>query len=39
MTNKTNFTFPSERYLNIIKKGYKDCGLDKRYLKKALSEK
>jgi gamma-glutamylcyclotransferase (GGCT)/AIG2-like uncharacterized protein YtfP len=39
MTKKTNFTFPSERYLNIIKKGYKDCGLDKRYLKKALSEK
>ena len=36
MTKKTNFTFPSERYLNIIKKGYKDCGLDKRYLKKAL---
>ena len=36
MTKKTNFTFPSERYLNIIKKGYKDCGLEKRYLKKAL---
>ena len=36
MTKKTSFTFPSERYLNIIKKGYKDCGLEKRYLKKAL---
>ena len=36
MTKKTNFTFPSERYLNIIKKGYKDCSLDKKYLKKAL---
>jgi gamma-glutamylcyclotransferase (GGCT)/AIG2-like uncharacterized protein YtfP len=36
MTKKTNFTFPSERYLNIIKKGYKDCDLDKKYLKKAL---
>jgi len=36
MTKKTNFTFPSERYLNIIKKGYKDCDLDKSYLKKAL---
>ena len=36
MTKKTNFTFPSERYLNIIKKGYKDCSLDKGYLKKAL---
>ena len=33
MTKKTNFTFPSERYLNIIKKGYKDCSLDKNYLK------
>jgi len=36
MTKKTNFTFPSERYLNIIKKGYKDCNLDKECLKKAL---
>ena len=36
MTRKTNFTFPSERYLNIIKKGYKDCSLDIKYLKKAL---
>ena len=36
MTKKTKFTFPSERYLNIIKKGYKDCDLDKKYLKKAL---
>ena len=36
MTKKTNFTFPSERYLNIIKKGYKDCSLDKKYLNKAL---
>ena len=36
MTKKTNFTFPSEHYLNIIKKGYKDCSLDIIYLKKAL---
>jgi len=36
MTKKTNFTFPSERYLNIIKKGYEDCSLDKKYLNKAL---
>ena len=36
MTKKTNFTFPSERYLNIIKKGYKDCDLDKSFLKRAL---
>ena len=37
MTKKTNFTFPSERYLNIIKCGYKDCKLDKKYLKIALT--
>ena len=36
MTKKTSFTFPSQRYLNIIKRGYKDCKLDKSYLKKAL---
>ena len=36
MTKKTSFTFPTERYLNIVKCGYKDCDLDKSYLKKAL---
>ena len=36
MTKKTSFTYPSKRYLNIIKRGYKDCELDKKYLKKAL---
>ena len=36
MTKKTSFTFPTERYLNIVKRGYKDCDLDKSYLKKAL---
>ena len=36
MAKKTLFTFPSQRYLNIIKRGYKDCKLDKNYLKKAL---
>ena len=37
MVKKTAFTFPTERYLNIVKKGYKDCNLDKRFLNKALS--
>ena len=37
MTNKTPFRFPTTRYLNIVKKGYKDCMLDKKYLKKALN--
>ena len=36
MTKKTSFTFPTERYLNIVKRGYKDCDLDKSYLKQAL---
>ena len=37
MVKKTSFMFPTERYLNVIKKGYKDCNLDEKYLKKALS--
>jgi len=36
MTKKTSFTFPTRRYLNIVKRGYKDCNLDKSYLKNAL---
>ena len=36
MTKKTLFVYPTERYLNIVKKGYQDCYLDKNYLKKAL---
>ena len=36
MVKKTAFTFPTERYLNIVKKGYQDCNLDKKFLNKAL---
>ena len=36
MVKKTLFTFPTERYLNVIRRGYKDCKLDYKYLKKAL---
>jgi len=36
MVKKTQFKFSTERYLNVVKKGYKDCNLDKRYLYKAL---
>ena len=32
MTKKTSFTYPTNRYLNIVKKGYKDCRLNKKYL-------
>ena len=36
MINKTPFRYPTVRYLNVIRLGYKDCKLDKKYLKKAL---
>ena len=36
MVKKTPFSFPRERYLNVIKQGYKDCKLDIRHLFKAL---
>ena len=36
MTKKTHFRFPTERYLNVVKRGYKDCKLDLKFLEKAL---
>ena len=36
MVQKTSFKFPTDRYFNIVKKGYKDCGIDNRILFKAL---
>ena len=36
MTKKTSFIYPTKRYLNIVKLGYKDCNLDKKYLKNSL---
>ena len=39
MVKKTPFRYPTERYLNVVKRGYKDCKLDIRYLIKALNEK
>ena len=36
MVKKTLFTYPTKRYLDIIKKGYKDCDLDIRFLTKVL---
>ena len=36
MSRKTLFAYPSDRYLNIVKKGYKDCNLNRHHLKKAL---
>ncbi len=36
MVHKTKFRYPTERYLNVVKRGYKDCKLDTKYLKIAL---
>ena len=36
MVNKKLFRYPTERYLNVVKKGYKDCKLEAKYLIKAL---
>ena len=36
MEKKTAFKYPSTRYLNIIKQGYKDCDLDSKFLFEAL---
>ena len=38
MVKKSSFKFPTERYLHIVKKGYRDCNLDKKFLLKALAE-
>ena len=39
MVNKSPFRYPTERYLNIVKRGYKNCGLNFKYLKLALTSK
>ena len=36
MVKKTIFRFPTERYLKIVQRGYKDCKIDPKFLKKAL---
>jgi hypothetical protein len=36
MVKKSPFKFPTERYLNVVKRGYKDCRLNNNYLKKGL---
>ena len=38
MVSKSPFKFPTERYFNIVKKGYKDCNLELKYLKNALND-
>ena len=36
MVKKTSFKYPTNKYLNIVKIGYIDCRLKKKYLLKAL---
>src|SRR5210317_1411428 len=36
MVNKSLFRYPTERYLNIVMQGYKDCNIDKKYLINSL---
>jgi len=36
MVKKSQFSYPTERYLNIVKKGYRDCKLNKKTLILAL---
>jgi len=39
MNKKTPFTYPTERYLKVVKKGYKDCNLKIEYLKVGLKSR
>ena len=36
MVRKSKFRYPTEKYLNVVKQGYKDCNLDKNCLRNAL---
>ena len=38
MVKKSTFKFPTERYLNVVKRGYKDCNLNNKFLKISLKE-
>jgi gamma-glutamylcyclotransferase (GGCT)/AIG2-like uncharacterized protein YtfP len=39
MNKKTPFAYPTERYLNVVKKGYKDCNLKIEHLKRGLKNR
>tara|TARA_B110000027_G_scaffold83252_1_gene88420 strand:+ start:151 stop:555 length:405 start_codon:yes stop_codon:yes gene_type:complete len=39
MANKSQFMFPTERYFNIVKRGYQDCNLNIKFLKQGLNNK
>ena len=37
MVKKSPFKFPTQRYLNVVKRGYKDCNLEMKFLNRALT--
>ena len=39
MVKKTKFKYPKKKYLNTIINGYKNCGLNIKYLQNSLSAK
>ena len=39
MVKKSQFRFPTERYLNVVKNGYKDCKLNLKFLKQGLLDR
>ena len=39
MANKSQFMLPTERYFNIVKRGYQDCNLNIKFLKQGLNNK
>jgi len=36
MVKKSSFKFPTDRYLSVVKRGYKDCNLNEKFLKQSL---
>ena len=36
MVKKTSFMYPTKRYLDVVSRGYIDCNINNKYLKKAL---
>ena len=36
MVKKSPFKFPTERYLNVVKRGSKDCSLNNKFLNRGL---
>tara|TARA_Y100000590_G_scaffold242412_1_gene272457 strand:+ start:3899 stop:4264 length:366 start_codon:yes stop_codon:yes gene_type:complete len=39
MNKKTQFRYPTKKYLSVIKQGYRDCKLDNKFLIRALKSK